>query len=195
MKIDKALKKQKKYKKIFFIFMFILAVMLPIITYLAYIDSLYIWLFLIIIEGLIILSIINKINYYKLQFIYSNNKLKFKSGLFASESLILCDKVAIVHTIKRNEEIDIIIITTKKFRNKKLKPLSKIIIEKHQEIAKEIEKLRKINPDNVYYFQVIKRGALTKYLILDVIYKNCVNASYTYSAIENIKIARGQNEI
>ena len=32
-------------------------------------------------------------------------------------------------------------------------------------------------------------------LLLDNIYKNCVNAIYTSSAIESIKIARGQKEI
>ncbi len=32
-------------------------------------------------------------------------------------------------------------------------------------------------------------------MLLDVIYKNCVRASYTYSAIENIKIAREQREL
>ena len=36
---------------------------------------------------------------------------------------------------------------------------------------------------------------LKKYNLLDEIYKNCVRASYTSSAIENIKIAREQIEI
>ena len=36
---------------------------------------------------------------------------------------------------------------------------------------------------------------LRKYIFLDNIYRNCVKAAYTTSAIENIKIARGQNEI
>ena len=45
------------------------------------------------------------------------------------------------------------------------------------------------------YFQVINCGELNKYILLDNIYKNCVNAIYTSSAIESIKIARGQKEI
>lgn len=43
-----------------------------------------------------------------------------------------------------------------------------------------------------YYFQVIRRGGLKKYLLLDLIYKNCVRATYTEESIQNIKIARGQ---
>ena len=195
MKIDKALKKQKKYKGLFFAFMFFLVIILPIITYLSYMKSLYIMFFLAIIEILIFLAIISKMNYYELKFSFYNNKLKFRSGLFSKESVILCDKVAVVHTNKSKEDIEIIIITRNKFKNKKLKPLTKVILDKYPEIEKEIEKLKKIDNNHVYYFQVIKRGALRKYLLLDNIYRNCVNSIYTYSAIENIKIARGQNEI
>ena len=195
MKIDKALKKQKKYKGLFFAFMFFLAIILPIITYLSYMKSLYIMFFLAIIEILIFLAIISKMNYYELKFSFYNNKLKFRSGLFSKESVILCDKVAVVHTNKSKEDIEIIIITRNKFKNKKLKPLTKVILDKYPEIEKEIEELKKIDNNHVYYFQVIKRGALRKYLLLDNIYRNCVNSIYTYSAIENIKIARGQNEI
>ena len=36
---------------------------------------------------------------------------------------------------------------------------------------------------------------ISLYILLDNIYRNCVNASYTSSAIDNIKIARGQKEI
>ena len=151
--------------------------------------------FLAIIEILIFLAIISKMNYYELKFSFYNNKLKFRSGLFSKESVILCDKVAVVHTNKSKEDIEIIIITRNKFKNKKLKPLTKVILDKYPEIEKEIEKLKKIDNNHVYYFQVIKRGALRKYLLLDNIYRNCVNSIYTYSAIENIKIARGQNEI
>ena len=41
-----------------------------------------------------------------------------------------------------------------------------------------------------YYFQIIRKGALNKYILLETIYKNCVKATYTTAAIDNIKIAR-----
>ena len=124
-----------------------------------------------------------------------NNKLKIKNGLFLSYSLIQCDKVAIVHTNKSNEDMEIIIITPVRYKNKKLHPISKDFMRKNKEAADEYLRIKKIRQDCLYYFQVINCGELNKYVLLDNIYRNCVNAVYTSSAIENIKIARGQKEI
>lgn len=195
MKIDKALRKQNRNKKIYFISMFFLAMFLPMITFLASIKSKFILIFLLIIEVLIFLSIIIKINYYKLEFMCTINRLRFSNGLFSNKNLVLCDKVAIIHTNKDKEDMEIIIVTNMKFKNKKLKPITKGFVRKYPEIEKEYKKLQKRNPEIIYYFQIVRRGALKKYLMLDQIYRNCVNASYTNSAIENIKIARGQNDI
>ena len=91
--------------------------------------------------------------------------------------------------------MEIIIVTNVKFKNKRLKPITKGFMHRYPEVAKEYEKLHKKNPEIIYYFQIVRKGALKKYLMLDQIYKNCVKAVYTTSAIENIKIARGQNDI
>lgn len=195
MKIDKALKKQKKYKGLFFAFMFFLAIILPIITYLSYMKSLYIMFFLAIIEILIFLAIISKMNYYELKFSFYNNKLKFRSGLFSSYTYIQCDRISIIHTNKSNEDMEIIIVTKGKVKNQKMKLINKEFMKKYEEAAVEYRRLKRINEDVVFYFQVIKYGELKKYIFLDNIYRNCVNATYTASAIDNIKIARSQKEI
>lgn len=195
MKIDKALKKQRRYNKIFFIFMIFLSIFLPSITYLSYIKSIFILVFLILIEILIFIAIIRKFNNCILKFTFINSKLKFKDGMFSSYSSIQCDKVSIVHTNKSNEEMQIIIVTTIKSKNKRLKPINKDFMKRYAEASDEYLRLKKINSEKVYYFQIIKNGELNKYILLDNIYKNCVNASYTSSAIDNIKIARGQKEI
>lgn len=195
MKILKALKKEKKQEKHFFIFMIILFLSLPLIAFLSQIESIFLWFYLGVLELLIVIACISKLNYHNLKFSCNNNKLKFRSGLFFKESVILCDKVAVVHTDKDKEEMDIILISTVRFRNKYLKPVSKGFLKKYPEALEEYIKVKKINPEESYYFQVIKRGALKKYMLLDVIYKNCVRAIYTSSAIENIKIAREQIEL
>ena len=112
-----------------------------------------------------------------------------------SYSLIQCDKVAIVHTNKSNEDMEIIIITPVRYKNRKLNPISKDFMRKNKEAADEYLRIKRIHKDCLYYFQVINCGELNKYVLLDNIYRNCVNAVYTSSAIENIKIARGQKEI
>ena len=195
MKILKALKKERKHKKYFFILMSTIFILLPLIAFLSQIKSVFLWSYLGLIESLIIVECINKLNYYNLKFSCINSKLKFKSGLFSSESVILCDKVVIVHTDKFKEEMDIILISNVKFRNKYLKPVSKDFLKKYPEASEEYIRIKKINPEDNYYFQLIRRGALKKYILLDEIYKNCVRASYTASAIENIKIAREQIEL
>lgn len=195
MKINKAIKKEKKSNRLFFIVMIIIFIILPLVAYLSQIKHLFLWVYLAFVEILIIFAIIIKINQNKLKFTLNNNKLKFKSGIFNKESIILCDKVVVVHTDKSKEDMDIILITINRFRNPYLKPITKGFMKKYSEASEEYLKVKKINPEEVYYFQVIRRGSLKKYILLDEIFKNCVKANYTASAIENIKIAREQIEL
>ncbi|MEG2867650.1 MAG: hypothetical protein RR894_07885 [Terrisporobacter sp.] len=195
MKIDKALKKERRNKNLLFRVMILLFIILPLTTYLSGIKTLFVWSYLGIIECLIILIILILLNHHSLKFIFNNNRLRIKSGLFAKESFILCDKVAVVHTSKEKDELEIIIVTVVNFKNKGLKPITQGFIKKYPEAAEEYIKVKKTIPEHVFYFQVVRRGALSKYELLDAIYKNCVRATYTSSAIENIKIARGQIEV
>ena len=128
-----------------------------------------------------------------LKFYYKNNILKLKSGIFSGYTYIQCDKVLLVHTDRNNDEIEIIIITSRK--NKKTKVITRKFKNKYRDIEDEYMRLKRIDQNTIYYFQVIKYGELKKYMLLDNIYKSCVNAIYTEAAIENIKIARGQKEI
>ncbi|WP_297712404.1 hypothetical protein [Clostridium sp.] len=195
MKIEKAIKKQNRYNKLFIIFMFFLAIFLPIITYLAYIRTFNMLAFLLLIEILIFIAIIRKVNDCTLNFICANNKLKFRDGLFSSYTYIQCDRMAIVHTNKNNEDMEIIIVTRGKVKNQKMKLINKEFMKKYEEAALEYRRIKRINQDVAFYFKVIKYGELKKYILLDNIYRNCVNATYTASAIDSIKIARSQKEI
>ena len=175
--------------------MTIIFTILPLIVYLSQIKQLFLLIYLAFVEILIVFAIITNINQNKLKFTFINNKLKFKSGLFDKESTILCDRVIIVHTDKLKEDMEIILITSNKFRNYYLKPITREFIKKYPEASELYLKFKRINPEEVYYFQIIKRGSLKKYILLDEIFKNCVKANYTASAIENIKIAREQVEL
>lgn len=195
MKINKAMKKEKNSNRLFFIIMTIIFMILPLVAYLSQVKELFLLIYLAFVEILIIFAIITNINQNKLEFTLINNKLKFKSGLFDKESTILCDRVIIVHTDKSKEDMEIILITSNKFRNYYLKPITREFIKKYPEASEVYLKIKKINPEDIYYFQIIKRGSLKKYILLDEIFKNCVKANYTNSAIENIKIAREQVEL
>ena len=144
------------------------------------------------IEFLIVISVIIRLNHYRVIYRCSNNKLVFKTGIFTKQNLIICDKVALVHTNKSDYDLEIVMITSFKFKNRALRQVDKNFLKRYSKIEKEYNYITKLNPDKEYYFQVIRRGGLKKYLLLDLIYKNCVKAIYTEESIQNIKIARGQ---
>ncbi len=192
MDIYKAIKMEKKSLKRFYRLMIVLFMGLPLSVYLTGVKSIFYLVYLLIIELLIIAAVINKLNYYSLKYNYNANKLNITNGLFANNSLILCDKVVLVHTEKMESDMEIIIISTMSFRNKSLRPIVKGFLKKYPKIEEELKKVSNYNTQQKYYFQIIRKGGLSKYLLLDTIYRNCVKAIYTNDCIENIKIARGQ---
>lgn len=192
MNIYKALKRERKILKRFYITMLTLFIILPLAVYLTGLTNLFYLSYLLVIELLIFVAVVNKLNYTTIEYSCGNNKLKFRSGLFSKFNLILCDKVVLVHTEKMEDEMEIILITSVKFRNRGLKLVTDSFLKRYPAIQTEYSKLQKLNPDTLFYYQIIRRGALKKYLLLDLIYKNCVKATYTEEGIQNIKIARGQ---
>ena len=192
MDIYKAIKMEKKSLKRFYKLMGILFIGLPLSVYLTGVRTIFFLVYLLIIELLIISAVINKLNYYSLKYSYNANKLNIKNGLFAINNLILCDKVILVHTEKMESDMEIIIISTMNFRNKNLKPVVNGFLKKYPKVDEELKKISNGDNQQTYYFQIIRKGGLIKYLLLDTIYKNCVKAIYTNDSIQNIKIARGQ---
>lgn len=195
MNINKAIKKEKKRKRNFLIVMITLFIILPIVIYATGQTKFQFMIGLIILEFLIILAVIAELNMYSLKFICHNNRLKIQQGLMTDSNLILCDTVRIVHTEKKQGDINIIIITNRKVRNKYMKVVGDKFLKRHEEVYNEYRKMKRINPDTLYYRTIIRAGGVKKYLLLKEIYSNCVKAVYTASAIESIKIARGYKEI
>ena len=100
MDIYTAIKKERFNLKIFFITMSIISIILPIAVVLTNLTTVFYLCYLGVVELLIVISIIIRLNYYKVMYRCSNNKLIFKTGIFTKENLIICDKVALVHTNK-----------------------------------------------------------------------------------------------
>ena len=170
MEINRALKRIRKKENIFFIIMGILAVLIPTLAYLANLKNTFIYVYIMIIEILILIAILSRINTCTLKFKYYNSRFKIRQGLFLRESIILCENVAIVHTSKEREDVEIIIVTSSKFRNKKARPVTKGFLKKYPEVEREYKRLKKINEEQTYYFQIIRNGSLRKYIFLENIY-------------------------
>jgi hypothetical protein len=167
-------------------------VALPIILLITGFTTIFYISYAALIEFLIIIAVIVKMNSYRVQYRYLNNRLLFKVGIIYNESLIICDKVILVHTSKSDYDLEIVFITSVKFKNRGLRLVDQNFLKRYPQISKEYNDIKQMNPQMDYYFQIIKRGGLKKYLLLDLIYKNCVKAVYTDDSIQNIKIARGQ---
>ncbi|MBE6050153.1 MAG: hypothetical protein E7214_05680 [Clostridium sp.] len=192
MDIYKALKLEKKYEKIYYSIMIFLIIVLPISVFLTGLVKTFYIISVVILEALIALSILRRVNSMTLKYSCSNNRLKIKSGLFSKEGLIFCDKVVLVHTEKIEEDMEIIIVTSVNFKNKRLRLITKQFFRKYPAIREDFMKIKENNSDQIYYYQVVRFGGLNKYMLLDIIYKNCVKSVYTEEGIQNIKISRGQ---
>lgn len=192
MDIYRAIKREKVHLKIFLVTMVVIAIMLPMTLLITGLTTILYISYVFFIEFLIIIAIIIKMNGYKVEYRYLSNRLMFKTGILTKENLIICDKVSLVHTNKSDYDLEIVLITNIVFKNNALRPVDKNFLKRYPQIVKEYDIIKQINPQNEYYFQVIKRGGLRKYLLLDSIYRHCVKAIYTDESIQNIKIARGQ---
>lgn len=192
MDIYKALKKEKKSIKRFYILMITLAIFLPTALWLTSIINNFFIIYLLVLECLILLAILKKWDSTKLEFKYKNNKLRFVSGLFSRGCLIICDKIAIVHAEGMEDDMRIILVSKGRIRNRGMKPVTKAFLKRYPEINEEYTRIKKIEQEEIYYFQIIKKGGLKKYPLLNEIFTYCVKAHYTENCVENIKIARGQ---
>ncbi len=194
MHIEKAIKNQKRNLKVFMILMISMSLILPLALFLYGNINWFLLSYMIFIEFMIVCAIISKYNWEKIEFQCLNNKLKLKIGILGQPTLIFCEKISIVHTTKNKEEMEIIIISSTKIKNKRAKPINEGFYKRYPMLAKKYENEKKENPEKDYYFLIIKKGGFYKYNLLDVIYKNGVKAMYTDETIENITIARGQKE-
>jgi hypothetical protein len=193
MKIKKAIKRQNRTYKWFYIIMSLIFLLFPLAVFITDTTTPFVLSYLVFIEIFIIFSLLLISNKFKIKYSCRNNKLRIKCGWFGEDNIIFCDRVALVHTENKNDDMQIIIITSIKGRF--FKPITENFFAKHTLAAAEYKKIKILYPDNVYYYTIVKYGGLQKYLLLDIIYKNCVKAKYTSTAIENIKIAREQIEI
>jgi hypothetical protein len=192
MDIYTAIKKEKSHFKIFLITMLVIATILPIILAVTGLNTIFYIIYVIFIEFLIVIAIIINLNAYKVEYRCLSNRLVFKTGIFTKEHLIICDKVVLVHTNKSEYDLEIIVITSLVFKNKSLRLIDENFLRRYPQVIKGYEIIKQQNLKRDYYFQVVRRGGLKKYLLLDVIYRNCVKSIYTDESIQNIKIARGQ---
>jgi hypothetical protein len=187
MDINKAIRKQEKSHRRFLLFLGFIFFAMPFILILTKRFNLFFGIYLCIIELLVLTATLISVNKNYIRYSIGEYKLKLKFGWFGEEFSIACDKVALVHTEGTGAAMNIVILTTSKFRNKKINAVDEVFLRKHSYVSHHYYRLKKLNPEINYFYVVAQKGNYHKYILLDMIYRNCVKAYYTEESIEKIK--------
>jgi hypothetical protein len=187
MDINKAIRKQEKSHKRFLFFLGFIFFAMPLVLYLTQRFNLFFFIYLTIIELLILSAILVSMDNNYIKYSVDGYKIKLSFRRFGEEFSITCDKVALVHAEGSNQEMNIVMLMTSKFRNKRINAVDEEFVIKNQYLSHYYYKMKKLNPEINYFFIVITKGYYHKYRLLDMIYRNCVKAYYTEETVEKIK--------
>ncbi|OFI06196.1 hypothetical protein CLOACE_12290 [Clostridium acetireducens DSM 10703] len=199
MNINKAIKKQNKSYKRFMLFMCFVFFTLPLLLFLYKKANLFFIMYLIINEILLLLVVLIRINNEYLKIKKDSYKIKIKSGIFSEEINIVWDKVVFIGIEKfirkydNEEDFKIILISTSKFRNDRMLALKETFILNHPLMEDYYINLKKIYCNEELFYTIISKGKYYRYLLLDVLYRNCVKAYFDKEAINKIKMYREIN--
>lgn len=196
MDINKAIKKQNKSYKRFMLIMCFIFFALPLILYLSETHSLFLWIYLIVLELLILLAIFLKIDSLSLKYECEPGRIKVIQGLLRKSYNINCEKVVFVHAevYEDKEGVDIVLLTNSRFRNRNVKAVDSAFLRQHAYVSNQYLKIKQIYPEEEYYYLLFSKGVLLKEKLLVDIYKNCVKSKYSSDAIECIKKWSMQHE-
>lgn len=187
MDINKAIRKQEKSHKRFLFFLGFIFFVMPLVLLLTQRFNVFFIIYLSIIELLILSAILASMSNNYIKYSVDGYKLKIKFRRFGEEFNIICDKVALVHAEVSAEEMNIVMLMTSKFRNKKINAVDEEFLKKHQYLSHHYYKIKKLNPEINYFYIIVTKGYYHKYRLLDIIYRNCVKAYYTEETVEKIK--------
>ena len=162
-------------------------VLLPIILIVSKIINVFIVMYLVCNELLIAFVIILRFNEEYIDFKLEGYKISIWCGITKVKFIIICKKVAFVHTQDQDKNLEIIIITKSKFRNKRIRPIDINFLKKYPYVAQRYNKIKIENPEETYFYFVIRNGGFKKYILLDDLYRSCVSAIFSGDAIEKIK--------
>jgi hypothetical protein len=187
MNINKAIKKQDKSHKRFLLILGFIFLVLPGVLFLSGKVNTFLIIYLAVIEFLVLITMIISSNNNYLKYIIENYKVKLKFTKISDEIIISCEKVSIVHVENSGPQMELILITSSRFRSKKLKPIDEEFIKKYPYLAQLYYRTKKHHPEDNYFYIIISKGGYHKYKLLDLIYRSCLQALYTDEAVERIK--------
>ncbi|MCR3758370.1 hypothetical protein [Clostridium felsineum] len=187
MNLDKAIKKQNSYDNLFILFMCFIFCAMPVVLVHSHVANIFYIIYLVVIELLVVLAILVRIKNNHLSFECDGFKIRINDGLFKKNNNIVCEKVSLVHAEKDGKDMRIILITKFRFRNKYLRIVGKNFMKRYPDVSRYYMKIKKIHPEDDYYYVIIRNGGYKKYTLLNTLFKVCLGAKFTDESIEQLK--------
>lgn len=187
MNINKAIRKQKKTYKRFMLSMCFIFVLLPNILIASKSINMFFIIYLVCIELMITFVVLLRFNEEYIDFKLDGYKISIWCGITKIKFIIICKKVELVHADGNGKNLEIIIITKSKFRNKRINPVDINFLKKYPYVAQMYNKIKIKNLEESYFYFIINQGGFKKYILLDELYRYCVQAVFSDDAIEKIK--------
>ena len=186
MSKNRAIKKHKESFYRFLLLMGFIFFVLILALYVFQVYNIYIVLYFIITELIIVAAVLSKINDRYLKFKNENYKIIIKNGIIGGEINLQCDKVLLVHALLDEKDWSILVITRTRSRNKNFKLIDNSFIHKYPELSEVYNEIDNPKAEVNLCYLIIKNASIKKYELLDLIYKNCVSGTFTTKAIEEI---------
>jgi len=187
MNINKAIRKQRKTYKRFMLSMCFIFVLLPIILMVSKVINLFFILYLFCIELMILFVVILRLDEEYIDFKLEGYKISIWCGILRVKFIIICKKVNLVHAQGNGRDLEIIILTKSKFRNKRIYPVEINFFKKYPCMTKMYRDIKIQNAEENYFYFIINHGGFKKYILLDDLYKFCEQAIFSDDAIDKIK--------
>ncbi|MDD3223440.1 MAG: hypothetical protein PHX70_01850 [Clostridium sp.] len=194
MNIDKAIKKQNAKVKRFTAVMLSIFIGLPIILYVSKQISIFFTAYLALIEALILLLITYKLVSNELKYKIDSYRIKILFGFPQKDLRMFSERVQLVHTENDNYDMKLILVGKDRSRSQYVKPIEINFLKANPYVGYYYSKLKQSNPENDYFYTIIRSGGYKKYPLLNDLYKYCTNSIFTDEAIEQIKKYRNVNE-
>lgn len=187
MNINKAIKKQRASYKRSMIAMIFILIILPVIWYLSGQINIFFFIYLFVIELLILAAMSFKTKVQVLSYEVDKYSIKITIGFPKKDINLLCEKIDIIHAESSGSDIKLILITKSITRNRFVRKIDIDFLRRYPYAGYHYGRFKKNNPENEYFYTVISTGGYKKYKLLDELYKSCTGAFFTEEAIAKIK--------
>ncbi|HAZ37665.1 MAG TPA: hypothetical protein DEF85_02710 [Clostridiaceae bacterium] len=198
MNIKKKLKKEKSVKKNTIWFSVIIMIIMTYVVFALYYSGyfkggeiFFSFLYIVVVDGLLILNILRIISNDKFEFYLSNDneKIKIKDGLLSSPFSINLDWIYYIDAApKANaDDIEVLIVSKKGKRNKRFLPFDDNLVKAKPYYKNTYKYIMENKPCKDLYYYIVRKSGAKKYYYLYLIYKNAYDANFSDRALDYIK--------